>query len=274
MVRELGFMRHPISMVMNREWGRRIPGLITPGLPNRAIIYLSETPPNSIRWLTKNDADNVGIDVVWLGRDEFPSIWMARPTSPQAQPQQLPPPQASPAPPIAAEPTPSLEERARRFVDAIFGARNQAALDWLHVRYKDTTRYYGKVRTRQEVTTDLEQFFKRWPERAYRPIPDSILVACKTTSNCVASGLFEFWARNGDRVRVGWASFAYWLSFSGDANFIDGEDGAVLWRSPQPQTQTKRACIAGANELNFRSGPSTGHEILTTLPEGAAPSFL
>jgi hypothetical protein len=114
------------------------------GLPNRAIIYLSETPPNSIRWLTKNDADNVGIDVVWLGRDEFPSIWMARPTSPQAQPQQLPPPQASPAPPIAAEPTPSLEERARRFVDAIFGARNQAALDWLHVRYKDTTRYYGK----------------------------------------------------------------------------------------------------------------------------------
>lgn len=158
MVRELGFMRHPISMVMNREWGRRIPGLITPGLPNRAIIYLSETPPNSIRWLTKNDADNVGIDVVWLGRDEFPSIWMARPTSPQAQPQQLPPPQAGPAPPIAAEPTPSLEERARRFVDAIFGARNQAALDWLHVRYRDTTRYYGKERTRQEVTTDLEEF--------------------------------------------------------------------------------------------------------------------
>jgi hypothetical protein len=49
---------------------------------------------------------------------------------------------------------------------------------------------------------------------------------------------------------------------------IDGQDSAHLWRSPQPQLHTKRACVTGARELNVRSGPGAGREILRKLAQG------
>jgi hypothetical protein len=167
------------------------------GLPIEAVICATIAGPQEMMRLTPEMAEKCGI-----------SVRLVRPPPP-AQASTLPPPivppatQMSPAPPIPVEPTPSLEERARRFVDAIFDVRkfkDQTALDWLHGRYNGSVKYSGKERTREEVIAAIERFFNRWPERAHNPIPDSIFVECKTSSNCVVSGLVDFWVRSGDRV--------------------------------------------------------------------------
>jgi hypothetical protein len=184
------------------------------GLSESAVVYITKAAPTEMTWLNFSDAERIGIDVMpWAS---------VQPSSKPAQ---------SPGPP--RYPTgEDLATRARSFVTAIqrrWSEANSSGLGWLDMLYADEVDYYGKRLSRDAVLGDKRRFAERWPERAYRIQPNSMMAQC-SASECVVTGNIEWEARSRPRNAAsnGTASFAYVLIDSGGKFFINGENGAVI----------------------------------------------
>lgn len=197
-----------------------------------AVIYITKASPNSMTWLTPEDAEQVGIEVSVL--KPRPQATSSPPTSPVT----------TPAPAPASNVSAQLRQRANEFVDALYGAisgPNNVAVASASRNYADQVAYFGKTLAREEVVAEVQRFIDRWPSRQYRARPDSIDVQCDEPSlTCTAKGVLDFDAKSLARNErsVGTASFEYSLKFdsSSSGTKITYENGAVSERRVEPLT--------------------------------------
>lgn len=147
------------------------------GLPEDAIVYITQAAPNSMKWLNMEEAAQHGIDVALL-----------------------PPPDAAPsADPNAAaslEPPPSsLAGRATSLVVALaarWSEPNAETLRALDDLYVDKVFYHGKMTTRQAVLQEKRRFAERWPQRSYKIRPHSVTASCNAASEmCRVQGIMD-----------------------------------------------------------------------------------
>jgi hypothetical protein len=148
------------------------------GLPEDAIVYITQAAPNSMKWLTMNEAAQHGIDVALLPPAEGP------PPPPEAN---VVASQEQPPGSLAAGATGLIVSLAARWSGA--NAEMLRALDELYV---DKVFYHGKLITRQAVLLDKRRFAERWPQRSYKIRPHSISANCNAASEvCRVQGVIE-----------------------------------------------------------------------------------
>jgi hypothetical protein len=191
------------------------------GLPDSAVMYVTQASPRAMTWLNIAEAQQRGIDVALFTPAQNDS-------SPQAnsQPSRNPPPDIE------------LSRRASDFVVSLlvrWSDPNSAyALQLLNSVYAPQVSYYGATRTKQEVLQDKFKFSERWPQRHYRVRDGSLNAHCDAAiSACRVSGIvdWEVGSTNRNTKSGGSASFIYGLTFVGQSALIVEEGGSVLDRT-------------------------------------------
>jgi hypothetical protein len=149
------------------------------GLPESAIVYITMAAPDSMTWLTLQDAAKYGIAVQPLA---------AAPPSTNSSSRVSAPEQAR----IAT--SNDAEHQTRSFVSSIFAAWSEPMLTALPLGrlYADQVMYYGKETARAEVIADKQRFIERWPRRRYTLNPAELSVSCPTPLGCSARGLVDW----------------------------------------------------------------------------------
>jgi hypothetical protein len=185
------------------------------GLPEDAIVYITQAAPNSMKWLNMEEAAQHGIDVALL------------------PPPDAPPPSDSSVVAASLEPQTSLTGRATGLVMSLaarWSGPNAEALGALDGLYVDKVFYHGKLTPRQEVLTEKRRFAERWPQRSYKIRPHSVSATCNATSEmCRVQGIMDRELANpatNTKTRD-IASFDYSLARSGDALKITAETSSV-----------------------------------------------
>jgi hypothetical protein len=185
------------------------------GLPEDAIVYITQAAPNSMKWLNMEEAAQHGIDVALL------------------PPPDAPPPSDSSVVTASLEPQTSLTGRATGLVISLaarWSGPNAEALGALDGLYVDKVFYHGKLTPRQEVLTEKRRFAERWPQRSYKIRPHSVSATCNATSEmCRVQGIMDRELANpatNTKTRD-IASFDYSLARSGDALKITAETSSV-----------------------------------------------
>jgi hypothetical protein len=127
------------------------------------------------------------------------------------------PPPADPAPNIATQLRQGTVAFLDRWYREVASGPIGAALDGMNNSYANQVFYFGSYKSREEIVAAELRFFTRWPNRQYRPRPDSVQVDCDTTLlTCTASGLLDYDARNPASNQRSWgsATFEYKLQFT------------------------------------------------------------
>jgi len=185
------------------------------GLPEDAIVYITQAAPNSMKWLTLDEAAQHGIDVALL-----PPPDSGRSPEPNAVASQEPPP-------------PGLVGRATGMVLALaarWSLPNTETLRALDEFYVEKVFYHGKVIPRQAVLLEKLQFAERWPQRSYKVRPHSMTVSCNAASGmCRVQGIMDRELSNPKTSTKSRdvTSFDYSLARSGEALRIASETSAV-----------------------------------------------
>jgi hypothetical protein len=185
------------------------------GLPEDAIVYITQAAPNSMKWLNMEEAAQHGIEVALL-----------------------PPPDAAPPPSdpkVAAsqdQPQPSLAGRASGLVQALaahWSEPNAETLRALEELYVDKVFYHGKLIPRQAVLVDKRRFAERWPQRSYKIRPRSVSATCNAAEVCRVQGIIDRELANPatNTKSQDVASFDLSLARSGDTLKITAETSAV-----------------------------------------------
>jgi hypothetical protein len=187
------------------------------GLPDRAIIYLTKSGPNSMTWLTPKDARALGIDVAIFDPDHAVAKKLA-PARPSLEVLTLQ----------------FLKEQYEHLSGSNFGMKT-----WAKSVYASQARYFGEVKTRQEIVAEIMMWLERWPKRTYRPRDKSIEIQCNHDALlCTAKGLLDFLAQSYARNEQseGVATFEFTLSFANPHSKprIVAEGGRTLQRHKQP----------------------------------------
>lgn len=149
-------------------------------LSDRAIMYLTRTPPEGMQWLTANDANRFGIAVSLLNSSEATEI-----SSGASQPVGSAQPQ----------PTTDVALEARTYLDRLVTQWSQPNLDirqYVSWAYADNVYYYGKNFTNAEIYVDKANFAKKWDKRSYTIEPRSMQFDCIDGSTCHASFVVAF----------------------------------------------------------------------------------
>lgn len=210
------------------------------GLPTAAVIYITEPPPNSIRWLTAQDASEYGIDVkiLSLPADEKNSD---RSNAPHERARR------------AAGNQSTQEKQAIAVVEKIYGnlQNDSEALRWLNGIYADEVLYFGKNLEKSAILADKERFFTRWPIRSYRIDYVTLSASCLPRS-CTVNGSVDWNVKSPQRNAEanGAATFAYTIDFSSGRPVIFAETSATTKRNGEgvaPERGDSRQTIA-ANE--------------------------
>jgi hypothetical protein len=187
------------------------------GLPTSAIIYITDTPPDGMKWLNFADAQRVGIEVKRLNLtdDANASQSPIQSDSPVTRPGNL----------LA-----SIAEETRN----LFGATNKtnaATMAYLQQKYSEQVNYYSKLLPKANVLADKQTFFQRWPVRNYSLIADSLRVACDTPATCTSAGKAEWSATNAKAISQGSMAFSYGWGLEGGVWKIQSETSYVISRS-------------------------------------------
>jgi hypothetical protein len=186
------------------------------GLPEDAIVYITQASPNSMKWLNMDEAAQHGIDVALL------------PAADTAPPSSDPNVVASQEPGQA-----SLAGRATGLVVALaarWSEPNAAALRALDELYQDKVFYHGKLTPRQAVLQEKVRFAERWPQRSYKVRPRSVTASCNpTTEMCRVQGIMDRELANPttNTKSRDIANFDYSISRSGEALKIAAETSSV-----------------------------------------------
>jgi hypothetical protein len=192
------------------------------GLPDRAIIFITQAHPNSLTWLTIEDAAREGINVALFNTPAQTPNAAAGPTSSPTLPQQ-------------PSPISALEKRASIATTEFLDRLSQPVslvTSYLTSIYADDIMYFGKVTSKQDVLRATIKYMERWPERSYSIIQDSI--NCNSDSLiCSISGQLKWFARSAVRniEAQGTADFLYKFSFSAGSPKLLLQNSHVLTRS-------------------------------------------
>ena len=126
-------------------------------------------------------------------------------------------PPTDPAPNIATQLRQATVAFLDRWYREVASGPIGAALDGMNNSYANQVFYFGNYKSREEIVAEEQRFFTRWPNRQYRPRPDSVQVDCDTMLlTCTASGLLDYDARNPATNQRSWgsATFEYKLQFT------------------------------------------------------------
>ena len=155
------------------------------------------------------------------------------PTEPMP-PVPVPTPQyVEPTPPPVA-PQSDLQERALRFASDYFetwSGSDADALAFIDQHYAPTVRFYGNLKSREEIASMKYAFVQRWPERSYRPDPSQMRIVCnEAQAACNVSGVVSYTSRSMERnaVSSGSATFEMGVQLRGGELQIFSENGRVL----------------------------------------------
>jgi hypothetical protein len=185
------------------------------GLPEDAIVYITQAAPSSMKWLNMEEAAQHGIEVALL-----PSADAPVPTDPNLAASQEPP-------------QTSLAGRATGLVVALaarWSEPNAAALRALDELYQDKVFYHGKLTPRQAILQDKLRFAERWPQRSYKIRPRSVTASCNpTTEMCRVQGIMDRELANSttNTKSRDVANFDYSIGRSGEALKIAAETSSV-----------------------------------------------
>ena len=174
----------------------------------------------------------------------------ASPPAQTAQPKPEPPParqteqpaQAAPsAPPaVAARPQEPRESRysrddaAKSFtIDYLnsWSGPNQSVLDSTAEFYAPRVLFHGRTISMRALFNEKRRFVQRWPERDYRPRPESMGVTCNPAGEiCTVHAVFDFTAANPARGRrsEGTGALQLIVQFIGDKPIIVAEHSTLL----------------------------------------------
>jgi hypothetical protein len=165
------------------------------GLSYRAIVYLTDAPPDDMQWLSPEDAEKVGI-----------TYSLIKPPKSEPRPFITQPPPQYHAPPPASSP----EQQVARLVDAYFAFWSQSGTDVesLAAYYADTVSFYGGMTSRDKIMDAKRKFAVRWPIRRYIIDPGSLFIQCDGGS-CTVTGSVVWDCTSPDRGAhsAGTASF-------------------------------------------------------------------
>jgi hypothetical protein len=184
------------------------------GLSEDSIVYITQADPNSINWLSIEQAAQHGIDVS-LAPEEIHSAALTRPV-------------------INEQPENDLERRATDFVLALasrWSSSNEEAFGSLDGLYAETVRYHGKSIPRQDVVIQKQHFAERWPERSYTVRPDSMSVTCvKEAETCSVKGIMNRFLVSGAAKTMARdvTSFEYHIAGLGEAPYIVDETSSIV----------------------------------------------
>jgi hypothetical protein len=199
------------------------------GLPDRAIVFITQAHPNDLTWLTMADAAREGIDV-----EQFVMPGEGSPSAPASVPSPAMPPRRAPA----APPTNTLESRAsaslNEFLDHL-SLPPSVAMAYLNIIYPDQVMYFGKLTSKRDVIQNSVKYMQRWPERQYRVIQNN--VNCERSDfTCVISGQMTWSARSAVRniEAYGTSDFQYKFGFGGGIPRLLMQNSRVVSRSSRP----------------------------------------
>jgi hypothetical protein len=153
------------------------------------------------------------------------------PPAPLPAPQYVEP---SPTPDDNAIPQSDLQGRALRFASDYFEtwSRSDAdALAFIDRYYAPTVRFYGGIKSREEITRMKYAFVQRWPERSYQPDPSQMRIVCnEAQAACTVSGVVSYTSRSAERnaISSGSATFEMGVQLRGGEFQIISENGRVL----------------------------------------------
>ena len=180
-------------------------------IPYEAIYELTDAGPESIRWLTVDEANRLGIPARLFQLNGGPTEHAA-----------------------ARAVTP--RQRALEAMNAYFSAGSSDALtatSWLSAHYATSVVFYGRSTAVAEVLRNKRAFVKRWPERLYIPIVKSVVVDCSRDGrSCLIKGPVEYECRSHTRgaYSAGLASFSLTIDVSSSIPRVTGERSKVLVR--------------------------------------------
>jgi hypothetical protein len=219
------------------------------GLPDRAIVYITHSAPNEMQWLNFSDAQRFGIEVTKF------NIAKRNPVEAPRQRES------------------AVNEEIERETRALINASNMAdaaALNYISGKYSDQIQYYGKTLTKAQVLADKRTFLRRWTDRRYAVVPNSIEVTCSETSTCKVEGRLDWEATNSQARAAGSASFSYtWIRDVG-AWKVSGESSKVLGRTVSSLTTSP---TAAAPSTPSRSLWRHNGSVLYLAADGASRRF-
>jgi hypothetical protein len=186
------------------------------GLPEDAIVYITQAAPNSMKWLNMDEAAQHGIEVALL-----------------PPPDAAPPSELNNATASLEQPQTSLSARATGLVVSLaarWSESNAETLRALDDLYVEKVFYHGKLTPRQAVLLEKRRFAERWPQRSYKVRPHSVTASCNAASEaCRVQGIMDRELANPatNTKSHDVASFDYSLTRSGEALKITAETSSV-----------------------------------------------
>jgi ATP-dependent protease ClpP protease subunit len=237
------------------------------GLSDQAIIYIEQADPDSVTWLTPQDAQAVGIDVNVVPNNppsstassSSPSSSALAPTQTAAQ--AFAPPSFGPLvhveesaatqvltmviPRAFDQPllpdSQGTSQRAIAFAQdyiAHWSEANDQALGYFNSIYAPSVVFYGTSIDRTELMKQKLAYAERWPLRIYTLKPGTAVAPCQDdSSTCTVSGVAEWDCRCPARKAhsIGTANFSLTVSFASGVPQVTGESGSVISRETLPQ---------------------------------------
>jgi hypothetical protein len=206
------------------------------GLPESAIIYVTQAAPNSMKWVDAQDAGKHGIEVAVLpeGNREPPPARQSVPLATEEQVQE----------PAAKQAVGDMKQRAIDFVMALaarWSSPNPEMLRSLDNVYAEHVLYRGKTRARSEVLLDKRRFAQRWPRRVYKIRQETVTATCADNGDqCQIKGTMDWQlaSATADRSR-GVAKFEYAVASSGDTLKVVAETTTLA--EPRPKAPPPNA---------------------------------
>jgi hypothetical protein len=178
-----------------------------------AIMFLTESPPDDMKWLHPADATRVGITYSLI----------------ESHQQEAEPFIPSPAPTVTAQPR-TLSPAEQQVVRLVFGynaywSQGGPNVEGLAQYYSPQVIYYGASIPVENVMDEKRKFSLRWPIRHYTVNPSSVFVQCGG-GQCSVTGVVAWDCTSQERGEhsVGTANFVYRIV----NGVIVSENGAVL----------------------------------------------
>ena len=227
------------------------------GLSYDAIGYMTDAPPDDMRWLTPVDAAKYHItySLIRPARDE-PQPFMQE-AAPYRPPSQTPPPVAPPSSPA--------EQQANRFVQAYYAYWSQSGtnIENLAQYYAEMVSFYGNMIPRERAMDEKRKFSIRWPARRYTI--NSIYAQCDVDGTCSVSGVVAWDCSSQERGEhsFGTANFALRLV----NGRIVSENGSVL--TGRKETAKSQAATSTPAYIEGRQARMAYETWYNGLPEGS-----
>jgi hypothetical protein len=220
------------------------------GLPDSAVVYVTQASPTAMTWLNMAEAQQKGIDVAL-----FTPPSNDNPPRPNLQPTNT-----------RSTDLDSMRRKATDFVTSLLAhwsdANTPFALRLFDSVYATQVSYYGAIKDKQEVLEDKRKFSERWPQRNYRVRDGSLNARCDVpAAACNVSGIMDWVVESPNRGAKsnGSANFSYGLTFEGQTALIVKEDSSVIERrteymsSPGSRESIRRSVLK-FHEIYQQSG--------------------